>query len=1574
MIEGENSQTQTSVLLQHNRFRKILKRRLSKTLQEIFFRYFNYIFSTAPSAKLVISIFRVFFMMQIMAAVIQVTNKEFYGTETTMSKIFVIVSTLTQVNIPTLDPDVYSYVALVVSLLALFTFIYIFASMYYFHVQSKLSHIQVSIISTFVICSIPYMMNVEVTYFSSEIDSIHKNGVTPIRVINIVISIITYAVFFVLHSIFVPANINFRATVHGIFFIRELQVFIAATSFSILFSQIGANLGNVAAQIVAIAALIGDILAFYITTRNHVWLSDTLKRFFQGMFIVNIFYRILIPVLKIAGAKSNESIVVSYLILIIIVAVVGSAIEKHYVLKEMLMLEQYTGMDFFEQYSHKKILSMTKIGFFHGFQQLHNWNFITDAFVHYPNDRSITLLYARFSAIYPDEIDRVRDSIIRLIAIKKNDMECKKLLHDLQSLLQLRERNLTKGLKKQLKKTKDRSDRCIAQARRIWECVIRGSTAEINLLSIQLQNLSKQVQKEYSQLLLIYPNNPFVARAYSQFLESVVCDAKLSNEYYKIYQSLKVGKQLHVEKGYFFAISEIPTLPIDKDHAFYNQEKQTNIIGVKSGIMSNPSMMFNSGMMSTGELHGDLGVNSREISQEHQYVEHAIQSIKLPSTVIIKALLFFMFFVVLLVATIPYLIIIPKRISTNIQSAISLRYIAEMYVNILQTMTDVIQYVGSENGLFPSIKNQYKLIAGEDGYPYTDKDVLFKTLASLRYYTQKYELMLPMMKDTGFYNTTLHYSFNLTGPIRIYFTARDTTPHAQGMFSMQSYILYVIKIGTDILTDPKNDTWFDGSFATLSFGIVSVKDFWDKIMDSAVAETDALFTFRIETEQIMLIFDLIVMVILEIGIIIYEIMLVQNEKTMVSNAFKAIPKRSITQIIQNLNQYLNRNIENDDEQKLDRQEENALRILSTANTQSTVDFKLIGYLITPQLIYIAASFIIFYIFYVTPINISTTMRNISPQLYNLIKAPTALQSVIMTALRYNLKAYPAYNDTHSDTVDFVNTKQWLEEQCINAFPQYIKEWWQGEGDKGAHTAGDKFVELYSNSSCHEYTFLAGAVGTLTCTSIETSAYAVIETLQDLLAAAPHQNDYRLGTAILWSQLKLMDTVVEPGFDIIQAEMEKENDDLRNQMTIPIIIIILILAIIGLFAMVGIDIIAESTLGTIKLFLLADPKDVINSKTILKILSNDFSTNDDENSKDSSFYEQLVSNLPDGCVFMNNSLKIISSNAAVENILGISPNDTIGKQFEEIVHAPEERDTSLKTFIAALNTSMNNMRSPRITMEAEVKRGNDTINVEFNVIAVSLVGEVQISSINREGLAMVIIVMRDTTQAQAAKRLLDEEHHKGENLLKMILPDRIVKQLQRGDSNISFAVPSASILFMDIVSFTPWCGSLDAKTVMSTLNKMFKMFDTSLSRQDKMIKIKCIGDCYMAAGGIFDEVNNPALHAKQAISFCLDAINGLSLFNIENKMQLRIRAGINCGGPIIAGVLGIEKPTFDILGSAISVAAAMEHHGVPMNVHIPQHMYDLVYDQEFVFKERGEVNIKDKMIKTYLVSGYTTHHD
>jgi class 3 adenylate cyclase len=127
---------------------------------------------------------------------------------------------------------------------------------------------------------------------------------------------------------------------------------------------------------------------------------------------------------------------------------------------------------------------------------------------------------------------------------------------------------------------------------------------------------------------------------------------------------------------------------------------------------------------------------------------------------------------------------------------------------------------------------------------------------------------------------------------------------------------------------------------------------------------------------------------------------------------------------------------------------------------------------------------------------------------------------------------------------------------------------------------------------------------------------------------------------------------------------------------------------------------------------------------------------------------------------------------------------------------------------------------------------------------------------------------------------------------------------------------------------------------------------------------------MAAGGVFDHVNQPTEHAKEVVSFGLDCLTSIGKMNAELGEKLQIRVGVNTGGPIVAGVLGggVGKPTFEILGPAINMAQQMEHHGVPMAVHVSRSVYELIYGDTFVVKERGSTEVKGGAVVTYLVTG------
>jgi class 3 adenylate cyclase len=230
----------------------------------------------------------------------------------------------------------------------------------------------------------------------------------------------------------------------------------------------------------------------------------------------------------------------------------------------------------------------------------------------------------------------------------------------------------------------------------------------------------------------------------------------------------------------------------------------------------------------------------------------------------------------------------------------------------------------------------------------------------------------------------------------------------------------------------------------------------------------------------------------------------------------------------------------------------------------------------------------------------------------------------------------------------------------------------------------------------------------------------------------------------------------------------------------------------------------------------------------------------------------------------------------------------------------------------------------------------------------------------------VAILRDEGQLMAQQAEVEAAKAEAERLLYQILPRTIVARLNAGEKDITFSVPLATVGFIDIVKFSEYAMNLTPQEIMANLSLLFSRFDQACAAHPLLMKIKLIGDVYMAAGGLFDEVQ-PQEHATQMLLFGLSALEAVEDVNEALGAALSVRIGVNTGGPIIAGVLGVERPTFDIIGDPINVAARLQSTGIPKKIQISSEVKSLVDQTDFVIKYRGEIDLKGKgNTKTYLV--------
>ena len=201
---------------------------------------------------------------------------------------------------------------------------------------------------------------------------------------------------------------------------------------------------------------------------------------------------------------------------------------------------------------------------------------------------------------------------------------------------------------------------------------------------------------------------------------------------------------------------------------------------------------------------------------------------------------------------------------------------------------------------------------------------------------------------------------------------------------------------------------------------------------------------------------------------------------------------------------------------------------------------------------------------------------------------------------------------------------------------------------------------------------------------------------------------------------------------------------------------------------------------------------------------------------------------------------------------------------------------------------------------------------------------------------------------------DAAQDRVEALLLNVLPSEIAERLQSDSSSIADHFEDTSILFADVVDFTPLASRLDAREVVELLDRLFTSFDGLVDRYE-VEKIKTIGDCYMVAAGVprprsdhAQALARVALEMRECARACLPEPNG---------RDLRLRIGIS-SGPVVAGVIGRRRFLYDLWGDTVNMASRMESHGTPDAIHITRSTWELLRD-EFVTEPYGLVDVKGK---------------
>lgn len=215
------------------------------------------------------------------------------------------------------------------------------------------------------------------------------------------------------------------------------------------------------------------------------------------------------------------------------------------------------------------------------------------------------------------------------------------------------------------------------------------------------------------------------------------------------------------------------------------------------------------------------------------------------------------------------------------------------------------------------------------------------------------------------------------------------------------------------------------------------------------------------------------------------------------------------------------------------------------------------------------------------------------------------------------------------------------------------------------------------------------------------------------------------------------------------------------------------------------------------------------------------------------------------------------------------------------------------------------------------------------------------------------IERARREAWAAAEALGAEKALSETLLLNVLPPSIANRMRAGETLIADSHEDVTVVFADIVNFTPMSASLSAEELVSILDEIFAEFD-QIAESNDLEKIKTIGDAYMMAAGLPSERSNDPAHALDA---ALQMRAALAKVAEKRGMEISMRAGVHIG-PVVAGVIGRSKFVYDLWGDSVNIASRMESTAPPDEIQVTEAVHARM-SSVFAFEPLGEIAVKGR---------------
>ena len=1597
---NQNEMSVETDVSRRQRFHKLLKRRSSKVFRDNCFRFFDYLYTMAPDHEKIIEVMRIIHQIQFLLICLCPLSKNLWPKDSHLGKIINILSIITNLCTNFASDVAYISITIIVYILFVLFFGVMLWSLRVFQKYTKISTLTINLISIVLNALLPYFIiflgyDVGKSFYSL----LEKNESFPLHVFLVVFGLLLSALLFALQVIFVTPSLTFRPQNVHILDSVSMSIYLGSIYVIAFLSALAGGLNNFIPLFISIVPL--SFLHYLVFLRPDSWVSSDFSGKIMALLECSSLALLVECFFLVFGIRMNEILLLIVLALYIGLRYAAKMHSKHQQNQFIALCDKLQEEpELLDQFTFNQIIFLLRIGFECGHKFCHTWEAFNLVEQKFPKNRRILFLLIRYTAIYPDESAMFKHASILVREAKKHNLELKFLRFQINSLHQQRERGLSKSLKKTLNHILDKTEKCRSQMRFIWESVIRGNIADLENLSVQLKKNEEDILREYNQLCLVYPNNPYVASAFAAYLGDMLCKDKEASEFVAIYRLLRNGARTRIEQTYYFAMQQFKFLPNEQKHAAMND--------TKASIPRIDSQSFTS-MTSVAANVGGFGDTNdpTEDKSQQRYIEAMIDNVHLPSMRYGPILIFISISLLFPLITLPFYLYVNDNMNVNFQSIQLFKVLRHEQLLLSHMVLAFLHYSLSTNHLATDLSSILNL------QNMTSLQYLLSITQCAEDYLNDINTLFPDMFKTGYFENSLLFLFTESLTYPKVFPNNSLAPF------ISTYQYYLTKFGEATAR----------AAALRSTSLISSRDLWTSVysFSSFVKQSDNFSSIQIEDIRGMLIGNLFeiskivltsgfIVLIIFLGVTIFVFFKMHKEKGALFRSFKSLPKSTISTIVSKLNAQSGKynEAENNMHKALTSQEEHALRFMTMMQNQHFVNYSYLPIFIILLIFTISAILIMYFLVY-SQNHLSINL----PKMITMINAATDLHItaglVILNEIRIvmqnvtseELSGLESRDELIAQTIDLVNS--------IGSKLHHYRFGSLQANSTGLSGIGNQMFEEFTKSPEISLNLPNDESDILYMLSLENSFIFIQSLLYDLLIElltsvdATDLDDSTLSLSLLWYfNISYPDLVLQTYTISINQAMEFQSNVKVTYIIAPIVIFDVVIFICGILLIPRFIRSGEVAQWAMRLMLFCQPNIVLQSRPIIKILSNDFTTDEnDENDEKSSFFESIVANLSDPVIFLDNEFIIRSSNTAFNKLFG---GDKIGTSLLNLFHytptnsLPESTENSINSTyninnsddannyhfymenyqcksksLIAFEATLKNILAARV---APVYNGDVYVSIKgeerllhLDLFAVNSEGEIQKKTLPPDFISTFALEIKNISNLVEFQARLEEEKFKIHKIYDQVLPKAIVERVMmdinnnKTEKDICYDIQSASIIFIDIVEFSKWSTSVEPAAVMATINSINEEFDRIMNKYPTLTKIKSLGDNYLAAGGIFEEVNQPQVHARQILCFGLDCISALDIYNAQQNMSLKIRVGANTGGPVVAGLLNLTKPSFEVLGDSINLASELERTSLPMNVHIPRHVYELILSNEFLIKDGEELIFREKVYQTYLITGY-----